>query len=55
MKNEFEYALELEEALKNAIGHEELLEALIRAMGIDDIIENFEYIARCYDVEIENN
>ena len=42
----------LEDILKEEMGDNELLVALLRAMSCDDIIDNLEYIARCYDIEL---
>ena len=53
-RNDYNYAIELEERLTDALGEHELLQNLIRAMSLDEIIENFEYIARCFDIETED-
>lgn len=53
-RNDYNYAIELEERLTDALGEHELLQNLIRAMSLDEIIENFEYIARCFDIDTED-
>lgn len=50
--NEFNQALHLEDCIVNAIGYEELAKALLKALAIDEIIDNLEYIARVMDIEI---
>ena len=51
---EFEYALELEDRLINILGTEELLQSLIRALGLDELIDNYLYIARMHDIDIDD-
>lgn len=51
---QIEYAYELEERLRALLGNDELLESLIRALSVDELIDNFHYIARCYDVDISD-
>lgn len=45
--------LEIMDILVEAIGTENLLENLVRAMSEDEAKENFEYIARMFDIDLE--
>lgn len=51
---EIEYALALEDRLIEALGKEELLESLTRALGLDELIDNYHYIARMHDIDIDD-
>ena len=42
----------LEDILREEMGDSELLVALLRALSCDTIIDNLEYIARCYEIEL---
>lgn len=43
----------LEQALLEQLGYEQLCEAIIRQMSYAEKLSAFEYIARMYDIEIE--
>lgn len=49
-----EYALALEERLINTLGKEELLESLTRSLSTYDLIDNYHYIARMHDIDIDD-
>lgn len=51
---QLEYALELEERLRVLLGTETLLDNLILALNVDERIDNFHYIARCFSVDIDD-
>lgn len=38
--------------LREELGAEELLDSLARAMGTDELEENLKYIARMYDINL---
>nr|DAZ39424.1 MAG TPA: hypothetical protein [Caudoviricetes sp.] len=38
--------------LRDALGAETLLDNLVRALTTDEQRENFDYIARCFDVDL---
>lgn len=40
------------ETLRDSLGAETLLDNLVRALTADEQRENFEYIARCYGVDL---
>lgn len=42
----------LEDILRDELGEDELCIALLRALSCDDIIDNLEYIARMYEIEL---
>lgn len=45
---------ELEEKMIEYLGKEELLNSLLLAMSEEEKRENFEYIARMYDIDIND-
>lgn len=47
-------ALMMEDRLLEALGSEELLMAMQKAMSVDDRIDLYEYIARNYEVPMED-
>lgn len=49
---DYEKEVYLERLLYDVLGVDKLLDALIRAMSCNDLIDNFEYIARCHEIEI---
>lgn len=53
--SEYEQALYLEEVLYDTLGVEEFLAELIRAMGVEELLENYEYIIRMHDLEVFDN
>lgn len=44
---------EMCEKLIDALGVVELLDALVMAMSETEACENFEFIARCYDLDLD--
>ena len=40
------------ETLRDFMGDSDLLDALVKALSADEQRENFEYIARCFDVDL---
>ena len=51
---EYEICLELEERLIALLGKEELLNNLLKALSLDELYDNFIYIARMHDIDIDD-
>lgn len=49
-KNELMYILD---KMQEAMGNDELLMAIVKAMTSKDLQETMEFINRCYDLDIE--
>lgn len=49
---EFEYSNELEELLESKMDSYDLLEAVLKAIGTEDKIDIFLYVARMHDIPV---
>lgn len=43
--------IEISDQMKEELGADELLEAIIRAMGVDELRDNLKYICRMYELK----
>lgn len=51
---QLEYALKIEERIRTSLGDEELLNNILLALSVDEKIDILHYIARCFDVDIDD-